>query len=337
MTTYKANLANQPLCFDIKQDEVILDAALRQSISLPYGCRNGTCGACKSKITSGEITYKNGLTPAVNEEEHNQGYALLCQARAESDLVIEARMVDSTAETTLRKLPCRVTSCEKLSNDVIRLLLDLPKTERLQFFAGQYIDILMRGDKRRSFSMANPPHQDQQIELHIRYYNGGLFSEYAFHNLQEKTLLRIEGPLGSFTLQESDRPIIMIVGGTGFAPIKSIIEHAIHREDKREINLYWGVRKEADLYMNELAQSWANQYSNINYIPVLSEAGKECNWSGKTGFVHEAVLEDYEDISAFDVYTCGPPPMINAVVESLPSIGLNKNRIFSDSFEFATN
>ena len=335
--TYKATLANQDICFDIEEDESILEAALRQNVSLPYGCRNGACGACKAKIVSGKIQYDNDLPSAVTQQEHEVGQALLCQARAASDLSIEARTVDSAADVRIRKLPCRVVECEKLSEDVIRLLLELPKTERLQFLAGQYIDILMRGDKRRSFSMANPPHQDQQIELHVRYYNGGLFSEYAFNDLKERALLRIEGPLGTFTLQDSDRPMIMIAGGTGFAPIKSLIEHALHIGDERDINLYWGVRTAADLYMHDLAQGWADKYGHINYTPVLSEADEDSSWQGKTGFVHEAVLQDHADLSAFDVYACGPPPMIKAVVETLPEHGLKKDRIFSDSFEFASN
>ena len=334
--TYKAELANQSICFDVNDNETILDAALRHNICLPYGCRNGACGACKAKLVKGEIQYKNDLPPAINEQEHAVGQTLLCQAFAASDVTLESRIVDSAKNLVVRKLPCRVTSCEKLSNDVIRLLLDLPKTERLQFFAGQYINILMRGNKKRSFSMANPPHKDQQIELHIRYYDGGLFSEYAFNDLQESALLRIEGPLGSFTLQESERPMIMIAGGTGFAPIKSLIEHALNVKDTRPIKLYWGVRTENDLYLNKLAQEWAEQNTHIDYIPVLSET-EDSAWKGKTGFVHEAVLSDYDDISDYDVYTCGPPPMINAVIETLPNIGLNKDRIFSDSFEFATN
>lgn len=333
----KAKLANQDISFVIGSNETILEAALRQNISLPYGCRNGACGACKAKIISGNIHYDNGLPPAISVQENEVGQALLCSARAETDLEIEARMVDSVADVRIRKLPCRVSKCEKLSEDVIRLFLELPKTERLQFLAGQYIDILMRGDKRRSFSMANPPHEDQQIELHIRYYDGGLFSEYAFKDLKERALLRIEGPLGTFTLKETGRPMIMIAGGTGFAPIKSLIEHALHVDDKREITLYWGVRSEDDLYLNDTARQWAEQYPHINYVPVLSEADDNKEWKGKKGFVHEAVLADYEDLSGYDVYACGPPPMIDAVVESLPKQGLGRENIYSDSFEFATS
>lgn len=335
--SFKVNLTKQNTSFNVDENETVLDAALRQCQNLPYGCRNGACGACKSTLTEGKISYDDGLPDALSEKEHQQGITLLCKAKAESDLCIESRTVESSADIKIRQLPCRVTECEKLNDDVIRLVLELPKTERLQFLAGQYIDILMKDDKRRSFSLANAPHEDQKLELHIRYYEGGLFSEYAFHDLKNKTLLRIEGPLGQFTLQKSDRPIIMVAGGTGFAPVKSLIEHSLEINDVRPIDIYWGARTKTDLYFDEVVKSWAAEYKHINYIPVLSEIEETDDWDGKTGFVHEAILEDYDDLSEHDIYACGPPPMVNAVVESFPEKGLNRERLFSDSFEFAAD
>ncbi|MBL1142116.1 MAG: CDP-6-deoxy-delta-3,4-glucoseen reductase [Proteobacteria bacterium] len=335
--SFKAELTEQNTSFTIEDDETVLEAALRQDHNLPYGCRNGACGSCKAKIVSGDINYANGFPDGISENEHQQGYALLCQATTNSDLVIESQIVESAEDIKLRQFPCRVTTCEKLNDDVIRLILELPKTERLQFLAGQYIDILMKDGKRRSFSLANPPHVDQKLELHIRYYEGGLFSEYAFKDLKDKAILRIEGPLGQFTLQESDRPIIMIAGGTGFAPVKSLIEHALEKKDYRPIYFYWGARTETDLYFDDIVKQWTCDYEHIKYIPVLSEINALNNWEGKTGFVHEAVLEDNADLSAYDIYACGPPPMINAVVKSFPEAGLNRERLFSDSFEFAAN
>ena len=335
--SFKIELTNQNTSFVIENNEAVLEAALRQNHNLPYGCRNGACGSCKAKVLKGSVTYNGNLPEALSEKEHGLGYALLCQAHATSDLLIESRIVENSGDIKLRQLPCRVTTCEKLNDDVIRLMLELPKSERLQFLAGQYIDILMKDGKRRSFSLANPPHEDQKLELHIRYYEGGLFSEYAFKDLTDKVLLRIEGPLGQFTLQKSDRPIIMIAGGTGFAPVKSLIEHALQIEDYRPTHIYWGARTETDLYSNELVEEWCDTYSHIKYSPVLSEIDNVKHWQGKTGFVHNAVLSDYEDLSAYDVYACGPPPMINAVVESFPQKGLNRERLFSDSFEFAAD
>lgn len=333
--SFKVKLSKQNTSFNVEENETILEAALRQCHNLPYGCRNGSCGSCKAMLTEGEVRYDHGLPEALSEKEHQQGLTLLCKAKAISDVVIESRSIESSDDIKIRQFPCRVTTCEKLNDDVIRLILELPKTERLQFLAGQYIDILMKDGKRRSFSLANPPHEDQKIELHIRYYEGGLFSEYAFHDLKNKALLRIEGPLGQFTLQKSDRPIIMIAGGTGFAPVKSLVEDSLAKNDIRPIHIYWGARTETDLYFDEVAKQWATMHEHINYIPVLSEVDSTGNWTGKTGFVHEAVLEDYDDLSSHDIYACGPPPMINAVVESFPEKGLNRDRLFSDSFEFA--
>jgi CDP-4-dehydro-6-deoxyglucose reductase, E3 len=335
--SFKIQLTEQDINFDIENEETVLEAALRQEHNLPYGCRNGACGTCKAKIISGDITYADNLPEGLSEKEHQQGVALLCQASAASNLSIEARTIETPADIKLKQVPCRVTICEKLNNDVIRLILELPKTERLQFMAGQYIDILMKDGKRRSFSLANPPHEDQKLELHIRYYEGGLFSEYAFNDLKNKTLLRIEGPLGQFTLHESDRSIIMIAGGTGFAPVKSLVEYSLEKNDARPLHIYWGARTKTDLYFDDIAKQWSIDHKHIKYSPVLSETDNINDWKGKTGFVHEAVLADYADLSEYDIYACGPPPMINAVVESFPEQGLDKKRLFSDSFEFATN
>lgn len=335
--SFKITLSKQNASFNVNNNETILEAALRQCHNLPYGCRNGACGSCKATIVEGNINYDDGLPEALSEKENEQGTVLLCKARAASDLVIESRSVESSADIKIRQFPCRVTTCEKLSDDVIRLILELPKTETIQFMAGQYIDILMKDGKRRSFSLANAPHENQKLELHVRYYEGGLFSEYAFNDLKNKALLRIEGPLGQFTLQASDRPIIMIAGGTGFAPIKSLVEHALEVNDNRPMHIYWGARTETDLYFDDVVKQWATEHKHIEYIPVLSEVESLKNWPGKTGFVHEAILEDYDDLSGHDIYACGPPPMINAVVESFPAKGLNRERLFSDSFEFAAN
>jgi CDP-4-dehydro-6-deoxyglucose reductase, E3 len=335
--SFKIQLTEQDVNFNIEKNETVLEAAIRQGHNLPYGCRNGSCGTCKASIINGDVTYADSLPEGLSEKEYQQGEALLCQARASSDLIIKTRIVETSADIKLRQFPCRVTTCEKLNDDVIRLTLELPKTERLQFLAGQYIDILMKDGKRRSFSLANAPHEDQELELHIRYYEGGLFSEYAFKDLKDKALLRIEGPLGQFTLQESDRPIIMIAGGTGFAPVKSLVEHSLEINDTRPLHIYWGARTETDLYFDNIVKQWVIDYAHITYSPVLSDTENINGWNGKTGFVHNAILDDYADLSKYDIYACGPPPMVNAVVESFPKHGMNRERLFSDSFEFAAN
>lgn len=322
--------------FTAEKGETILEAALRNGRSFPYGCRNGACGSCKGKIISGKFAYGENPITGINEEDQKSGIALFCQAHPESDLEIEAREVKGAKDIDIRTLPCRVTRIENMNEDVLRLFLKLPKTERLQFLPGQYIDIFMPGGKRRSFSLANAPQHDEMLELHVRYYDGGLFSDYAFHQLKEKALLRFEGPLGTFFLREdTGRPIIMIAGGTGFAPVKSIMEYMLETGIKRPVYFYWGARRKKDLYLDEVAESWAAEHEHIHYVPVLSEPGPDDQWQGKTGLVHEAVLEDFNDLEGYEVYACGPPPMVHAAHDTFVERGMNSEDIFSDSFEFA--
>ncbi len=332
----KVTLSPDKSEFNCRSDEAILDAALREGVQLPYGCRGGSCGACKAQLLKGEIEYGDTEPEALTENEMEDGWILCCQARAKSDLLIKAREVSETKEIPIKTLPSRVMHMEQLSHDVMGLWLKLPATERLQFLAGQYIDILMKDGKERSFSLANAPHDDEYLELQIRYYDGGVFSEIVFREMKEKALLRIKGPFGNFFLREdSDRHSIFVAGGTGFAPIKGIIEHLIAKKDKRTVSLYWGVRAKRDLYMDELAKSWANEHDHIEYIPVLSEPMEEDNWKEKTGFVHHAILEDIKDFSDVDVYASGPPIMVQSVHKSFTELGLLAERLYSDAFEFA--
>ncbi len=321
--------------FNCSTDEAILDAALREGIQLPYGCRGGSCGACKTRLIEGKIEYGKTTPEALTETETEQGWILCCQARAKTDLVLRASEITETKEITIKALPSRVMKLEQLSHDVMGLWLKLPSTERLQFLAGQYIDILMKDGKERSFSLANAPHDDEYLELQVRYYDGGIFSEIVFNEMKEKTLLRIKGPYGNFFLREdSNRPIIFVAGGTGFAPIKGIIEHMIAKGDQRPVSLYWGVRSKRDLYLDELASHWAEKHDHIEYFPVLSDPLDD-DWQGKTGFVHDAILEDITDFSEMDVYASGPPIMVESIHKSFSEYGLQQERLFSDAFEFA--
>lgn len=334
--SFKIKIQPDNLEFTANPDESVLAAALRSSINLPYGCRNGACGSCKGQIIRGKISYPEMALSGISDIEQKNGYALFCQAHPRTDLEIQSRVISRINDIPIRKLPCRVIKIDRLNHDVIRLALKLPASERLQFMAGQYIDILMPEGKRRSFSLANAPHDDEYLELHIRHYDGGLFSDFAFKHLKEKTLLRIEGPLGTFFLREdSTRPIIMVAGGTGFAPVKSMIEYAIEKNIQRTIILYWGARSRADLYLHDLAQEWTKVNSSIKYIPVLSEPAEDDDWTGRTGLVHQSVLQDYEQLADFDIYTCGPPPMVHAVRDRFIEHGATAEFIYSDSFEFA--
>ncbi|MTD33398.1 CDP-6-deoxy-delta-3,4-glucoseen reductase [Paludibacterium denitrificans] len=319
--------------FSVEAHETILDAALRQNIGLPYGCRDGACGACKGKVLEGDVCRDGYQEKALPENERVQGYALFCCARPQGDVTIEAREVSGAGDIQVKTLPCRVEKIEKV-HDVAVLKLKLPVSERLQFRAGQYIDILMKDGKKRSFSIANAPHDDAYLELHIRHQPGGSFSEYVFNQMKEREIMRFKGPLGSFWLrEESDKPIILLASGTGFAPVKAIIEHAIHNGVQRQMVLYWGARTLADLYMAELAASWQAQHANITFIPVLSEALPQDNWVGRTGFVHQAVLDDFDSLAGYQVYACGAPVMVEAAHHSfIQERGLPEDEFFSDAF-----
>jgi len=333
--SYSVRIESSDHTFTVDEGESVLDAALRQSIALPYGCRGGGCGACKGQLLEGSISYANGLPDGISAKEHDKGYALFCQAEATSDLLIKSKEVKAASEIKVKILPCRVHEKVQLNHDVILIKLRLPKTERLQFFAGQYINFLLKNGKHRSFSLANAPHDDEFIELHIRHVPDGVFTSEVFDEMKEKDMLRIEGPFGNFYLQEeSKRPIILMAGGTGFAPLKGMIEHALKVGVERPIHLYWGVRAKEDLYMDELAHSWTKQNPLIRYTPVLSDPAEADNWTGRTGYVHTAIMEDYPDLSQYEIYGSGPPIMVYAGRDEFVKNNLDLEHYFSDAFEY---
>ncbi len=322
--------------FAVDDHETILDAALRHGLTFPYGCRGGVCGACKAKLITGEVDY--GMSPplALSGADMAAGYALLCQARPLSDVTVELNEVSDAGPIHVKKLPCRVTRLEPLSPDVTRVYLKLPPSERLQFLAGQYIDFLLRDGRRRSFSIANAPHDDELIELHIKRIEGGRFTDDAFAELKEKAVLRLEGPFGNFYLrEESPRPILFVAGGTGFAPIKAILEHAFAENVTRPLHFYWGARSRRDLYLDALPRAWAEQHPHFSYTPVLSEPLPEDDWNGAQGYVTDAVLRDHPALIAYDVYASGPPVLVQAAHRDFTVHGLAPENFYADPFEFA--
>lgn len=324
--------------FTVDDGELILDAALRQGISFPYGCRSGACGNCLGNVLSGEVDYPNGLPLSLMEQEHESGKALFCSAVAKSSLEIEVREIAGADEIEVKTLPARVVSLHKLAPDVMEMTLKLPETERMQFRAGQYIEFLLRKGKQRAFSIANAPINDEYLELHLRLVEGGYFTEHVFNEMKEKALVRINGPLGTFFLRDdSKRPLIFIAGGTGFAPIKSMVEQLISEGDERDVYFYWGVRAKQDLYINHLPEKWDYQRENFKYIPVLSNALEGDNWEGREGFVHQAVADDFADLSGYDVYMAGPPPMIDAAKQQFAQQGLLEENLYSDSFDYSAD
>lgn len=323
--------------FRVEEHETVLDAALRQGVSLPYGCRGGMCGSCAATLLSGQVHYPFGEAQGLSVQDQANGKAFLCMAAALSDLEIDVPQLGAEPDIEVKTLPVRVERMRKLAEDVMELALKLPASERLRFLAGQYIDILLKDGKRRGFSLANSPAHDEFLELHIRHVPGGQFTSHVFNEMQEKALLRIEGPLGSFYIRESVRPIILMGGGTGFAPLKGMLEQMMDQGLDKPVYLYWGVRSKADLYMDSVVRSWVSRHSQLTYVPVLSEAKPEDCWQGRSGWVHDAVVADFADLSGYDIYLSGPPPMVNAAKAAFVAQGLPESQLYYDSFEYSTD
>jgi CDP-4-dehydro-6-deoxyglucose reductase len=323
--------------FACDDGETVLAAAMRADLMIPYGCRNGACGTCKGRILDGAVDYGAHQPGTLTETEKAQGLALFCVAKPKSSLAIEVREVRRAGDIQIRKLPCRIEKIDKAAPDVAIVSLKLPANERLQYLAGQYIDLLLKDGRRRSFSLATPPENDALLELHIRHVPGGYFSGQLFNEFKGREILRFEGPLGTFYLREdSDKPIIFVAGGTGFAPIKAVIEHALNHDLQRPLVLYWGVRALQDLYLPDLPGSWQQRHPDFRFIPVLSDPLPEDRWQGRSGLVHQAVMTDFPDLSGYQVYACGGPAMIDAAKRDFTTrCALPETEFFADSFTYA--
>lgn len=319
--------------FQAEDNETVLAAALRAGLVIPYGCKNGACGSCKGTVVSGTVDYGKYQEKALPAAEREQGKALFCQATPLSDCTLEARVVGKAGDIQVKTLPCRVHSLQKLTDDVIVLQLKLPASEKLQFLAGQYLEFMLRDGTRRSFSMGNAPHDAELVEIHVRHVPGGQFTDHVFGKMKERDILRFEGPLGTFFLREdSSKPMVFVASGTGFAPIKAVIEHMIHKGIVRPMTLYWGGRRPRDLYLNALAEDWVAQ-GHLKYVPVISDALPEDNWTGRTGFVHRAVMQDFPDLTGHQVYACGVPVMVDSAKKDfLGQCRLPEDEFYADTF-----
>ena len=337
--TYQITVQPSGAQFAADTEESLLDAALRQGLTMPYGCKDGACGACKGKVLSGEVDHGKAQAYALNEADRADGLTLFCCARAHSDLVIECKQMSSASNFPIKILPARIEKLDRVAPDVIEMHLRLPGSEQFQFLAGQFIDFLLKDGKRRSYSLANAPRADGMIELHIRLVPGGLFTEQVFNTLKVRDILRFEGPLGGFFLrQDSNKPIILLAGGTGFAPLKAIVEQTLADGTQRPLHIYWGAKARADLYMNEVPAAWAAAHPHIKYVPVLSEPAPGDGWTGRTGLVHQAVLADFADLSGHQVYACGSPLMIDAARKDfIEQCALPEEEFFADAFTFAAH
>ncbi|RUP35143.1 MAG: CDP-6-deoxy-delta-3,4-glucoseen reductase [Curvibacter sp.] len=333
------NITVQPSgrAFTANPEEAVLSAAIRQGVGLPYGCKDGACGSCKCKKLEGEVVHGEYQSKALSAEEAAQGFILTCRAVPQSDLVLESRQVTDESAFPIKKMPVRVAALEKKSADVVQLRLQLPATETFRYHAGQYIEFILRDGARRAYSMANAPHTQAEapgVELHIRHMPGGKFTDHVFGALKEKDILRVEGPFGSFYLREdSDKPIVLLASGTGFAPIKALIEHLQFKGSTRAVTLYWGGRRPQDLYLHDWVLARAAEMPQLRYVPVVSDALPEDGWSGRTGFVHQAVLDDFADLSGHQVYACGAPIVVESARTAYTAErGLPAEEFYADAF-----
>jgi CDP-4-dehydro-6-deoxyglucose reductase len=322
--------------FAVNPDEAILAAAIRQGIGMPYGCKDGACGSCKCRKLEGTVVHGPHQSKALSPEEEAAGFILTCCGVPQTDILLESRQVTDESAFPIRKMPSRVISMEKKSHDVMVVKLQLPANDTLRYHAGQYIEFILRDGARRSYSMANAPHLVGAggVELHIRHMPGGKFTDHVFTAMKEKEILRVEGPYGSFYLREdSDKPMVLLASGTGFAPIKAVIEHMQFKGVARPVTLYWGGRRPSDLYLDDWVRDKLAQMPQLKYVPVISNALPEDNWTGRTGFVHKAVLEDFPDLSSHQVYACGAPIVVDSARAEYSALAkLPPDEFYADSF-----
>ena len=353
----------------VRAGQPVLEAALAAGLNLPHSCKSGHCSSCRARLRTGEVSYPSVRPAGITAAEEAAGNILLCQARPKTDLVLEARLIATVADVEIKTLPCRIARLTPLAADVMQVWLRLPAVETLRFQPGQYLDVLLEGGRRRSFSIASPPHDSDLLELHVRRVPGGGFTERLFgaagvpgsghppagvrggsapatnsapgtpalNPLTDGALLRIEGPVGQFIYRRGTSPLLMIAGGTGFAPLKSMLRHILEAgTSERDIHLYWGTRAPDDIYEESLALAWTRRYPRFHFTAVLSESkATEAGDHRRLGWVHEAVLADHPDLAGFEVYAAGPPAMIEAIRTSFPRHGLNPDRLYFDSFDYA--
>ncbi len=337
MTTgdYSVRIEPHGRTIHVGADRPVLEVALAAGLNLPHSCKSGHCGSCRVLLKSGKVRYPAGRPLGLSEQEERAGNVLLCQARPASDLIVEARLIARVSEVEIKTLPCRVASLSALAPDVMQVLLRLPAVETLPFLPGQYLDFLVEDGRRRSFSIASPPHDSELIELHVRKVVGGGFTEKLFSQIARGALLRIEGPMGQFVYREGPGPLLMIAGGTGFAPLKSMLRHIFEKSAGRDVHLYWGARRPHDLYEEPRVLEWVDHHPRLKFTAVLSEAAEVGAAHHRLGWVHEAVIADYPRLDDFEVYAAGPPALIEAIRGSFPAHGLAENRLHFDSFDYA--
>ena len=336
---YQVHIQPSGRQFEVLDGETVLDAGIRLAIGLPYGCKDGACGSCKCKKISGEVTHRPYQAKAMSDEELAAGMVLACRAEPQSDLVLESRQVTAAGAFPVRKMPARVMGLTRLADDVMQISLQLPANAPLQYHAGQYIDILLADGQRRSYSMATAPQDvdaaQPRVDLHLRHMPGGKFTDHVFATMKEKEILRLDGPFGSFHLREDagQGPLLFLASGTGFAPIKAMLEHMEHTGSQRHAVLYWGARRPADIYMHDWITEYCTRHPQVRYVPVISDALPEDGWTGLSGLALDVMLQEHPDMRDMQLYACGAPAMVEAAQQrAVADHQLPAEHFFADAF-----
>jgi CDP-4-dehydro-6-deoxyglucose reductase/3-phenylpropionate/trans-cinnamate dioxygenase ferredoxin reductase subunit len=324
---HDVKVAGTEVVFECAPGETILEAAERAGYSIPYSCRKGVCSTCEGKLVAGEAMVRGrGLNQGPEDGVQ------FCQARPRSNVEILPKRFERREPVVRKLVTATVFRVTQPAPDVTVLQLRFPPGIRAKFHAGQYLRILMPDGDSRNYSMANPPRESDGAQLHIRHVPGGQFSENLLKGVEKGGKLTVELPYGEFLLNEaSTKPIVMLATGTGFAPIKSIVEDQIKRGNSRSMHFYWGAQRQHDLYMGELPEKWAQTLPWFSYTPVLSNP--DGSWAGRTGLVHEAVLADFADLSGHEVYACGNPMMTSAALSDFSNKrGMGEDDFHCDAF-----
>jgi CDP-4-dehydro-6-deoxyglucose reductase len=322
--------------FDAAADETVLEAAQRAGIALPYSCRGGVCGSCKATLVEGECRYPRNPPVALSGAARSRRAILLCQAVPCGDIAIQAREIASVEDIPHRRVDTEVVERRALAPDVVGVGLRPLDGTRVNWLPGQYLDVILDDGKHRPFSIASGPRADGLIELHVRHVPGGGFTSWVYDALRVGDRLTVELPLGTFVPREdSERPMLFMAGGTGFAPVKAIVEHFIALGTRRPMHVYWGARHVEDLYLIDLARHWTVEWPNVRFTPVLSDPEAARASGMREGLVHEALLEDHPDLSGVDLYMSGPPAMVAAGRQFFLDANLPEDRLYFDSFDVA--
>ena len=339
MATHKVRFVPVNIEIEVNEDETVLNAAFRQGVSLTHGCREGQCGACKSFLLDGDLEMKKYSTFALPEYESDEGYVLLCRSRVYSDAEVELINYDEDIlrlGIPIETFKTTIEAIEELTHDIRRLVLRISEPGKwLRFNAGQYVSVrIPDSEESRAFSMANTPRSPERLEFIIKIFPGGLFSSHLDGGFTIGQELEVKGPYGVFMLREKQpTDIICVGGGSGMAPLWSLLNDMAERGVQRKATYFYGARTRKDLFYLDQLQQLEERLTDFRFIPALSMATKEDEWEGETGLITE-VLERHlaDDQMHTQAYLCGPPPMIDAAIPVLIRKGISEDRIFYDKF-----